>query len=289
MFVFDLSTQYRRIRVHGANRVDFLHRMSTGNLLGIAPGEGRTTVFTTPIARMVDYAVVLAFEDSLLILSGAGQGKLERWLRKYIFFNDDVQLVDESDALPMTGLYGADADDFANGFAGKGSEAALWSHRKVGQGVLVKAPPLEGAGHYLLGVPVAASGQLSPLSQYHDLRIRAGYPAAPNEISDAYIPLEAGLTSAISFSKGCYIGQEIIARMESRGQLAKRLVKLESEGVLHEGDSLQADGTAVGNVTSVTIDGQAALGYLRAALAQVGQPLKAGAEISVKVSGFVQI
>lgn len=289
MFVFDLSTQYRRIRVHGANRVDFLHRMSTGNLLGIAPGEGRTTVFTTPIARMVDYAVVLAFEDSLLILSGAGQGKLERWLRKYIFFNDDVQLVDESDALPMTGLYGVDADDFANGFAGEGSEAALWSHRKVGQGVLVKAPPLEGAGYYLLGVPVTASGQLSPLSQYHDLHIRAGYPAAPNEISDAYIPLEAGLTSAISFSKGCYIGQEIIARMESRGQLAKRLVKLESEGVLHEGDSLQADGTAVGNVTSVTIDGQAALGYLRAALAQVGQPLKAGAEISVKVSGFVQI
>jgi aminomethyltransferase len=292
MFVFDLSEQYRRIRVRGANRVDFLHRMSTGDLLGIAPGEGRTTVFTTPIARMVDYVVVLAFEDSLLILSGAGQGKLERWLRKYIFFNDDVQLVDESDALPMAGLYGAGADDFASGFTGNDSEpvreATLWSHRKVGQGVLVKAPPLEGAGYYLLGVPVAASGQLSPLSLYHDLRIRAGYPAAPNEINDAYIPLEAGLTSAISFSKGCYIGQEIIARMESRGQLAKRLVKLESEGVLHEGDSLQVDGAVVGNVTSVTIDGRAALGYLRAALAHEGQPLKAS-EISVKVSGFAQI
>ena len=296
MFVFDLSPQYRRIRVRGANRVDFLHRMSTGDLLGIAPGEGRTTVFTTPIARMVDYAVVLAFEDSLLVLSGAGQGKLERWLRKYIFFNDDVQLVDESDALPMAGLYGAGADDFASGFASglpnddpdANVELALWAHRKVGQGVLVKAPPLEGAGYYLLGVPVAASGQLSPLSMYHDLRIRAGYPAAPNEINDSYIPLEAGLKSAISFNKGCYIGQEIIARMESRGQLAKQLVKLESEGVLHEGDPLQVDGAAVGNVTSVTIDGRVALGYLRAALAHEGPPLKAG-EISVKVSGFAQI
>ena len=85
MFVFDLSSLYRRIRVRGANRVDFLHRMSTGDLLGIAPGEGRTTVFTTPIARMVDYATVLAFDDSLLVLSGAGQGKLERWAAQVYF------------------------------------------------------------------------------------------------------------------------------------------------------------------------------------------------------------
>ena len=98
MFVFDLSPLYRRIRVHGSSRIDFLHRMSTGNLLGMQPGEGRMTVFTTPIGRMVDAAVVLAFEDSLLVLSGAGPGKLERWLRKYIFFNDDVQLADESEA-----------------------------------------------------------------------------------------------------------------------------------------------------------------------------------------------
>jgi aminomethyltransferase len=290
MFVFDLSSLYRRIRVRGANRVDFLHRMSTGDLLGIAPGEGRTTVFTTPIARMVDYATVLAFDDSLLVLSGAGQGKLERWLRKYIFFNDDVQLVDESATLPTTGLYGPGAEDFANGFAGEAvqegvASLALWAQRKVGPGVLVKAPPLEGAGYYLLGVPVMSSGQLSPLEQYHDMRIRAGYPAAPNEINDAYIPLEAGLNSAISFKKGCYIGQEIIARMESRGQLAKRLVKLESAGAMHEGDSLQAEGALVGNVTSVTIDGQAGLGYLRATLAHEGQLLMAG-EASVKVSGI---
>jgi aminomethyltransferase len=300
MLVFDLSSPYQRIRARGKNRIDFVHRMSTGNLLGIAPGAGRPTVFTTPIARIVDYAVVLAFEDSLLILSGAGEGKLERWLRKYIFFNDDVQLTDESDAMPMVGLYGAGADDFASGFAGGLSHddadagaapakgTSLYAHRKVGQGVLVNAPPLEGAGYYLLGVPVAASGQLAPLSQYHDLRIRAGYPAAPYEINDAYIPLEAGMTSAISFNKGCYIGQEIIARMESRGQLAKRLMKLDSEGILHAGDSLQVDGAAVGNVTSVTMDGHAALGYVRAAFAHEGQQIHAG-DVSANVRGLAQI
>jgi aminomethyltransferase len=292
MVVFDLSSLYRRIRLRGVSRVDFVHRMSTGNLLGIAPGEGRTTVFTTPIARIVDYATILAFEDSLLVLSGAGQGRLERWLRKYVFFNDDVQLADESEQLPMVGLYGTGADDFAQGFAGgtltDGVEPPLYSHRAVGQGILVKALPLEGAGYYLIGVPVAASGQLAPLAQYHDMRIRAGYPAAPGEINDAYIPLEAGLTDAISFNKGCYIGQEIIARMESRGQLAKRLVRLSSEAVLHEGDTLQAEGVEVGTVTSATMDGHAALGYVRTAYAQEGQSLNAG-NIRLKVNGPARV
>ena len=117
------------------------------------------------------------------------------------------------------------------------------------------------------------------------MRIRAGYPAAPNEINEAYIPLEAGLNSAISFKKGCYIGQEIIARMESRGQLAKRLVKLESVGAMHEVTRCKPKAPLSENVTSVTIGGQAGLGYLRATLAHEGQPLMAG-EASVKVSGI---
>src|SRR5690242_8990481 len=118
MLAFDLSQTFSRVRVRGANRVDFLHRMSSGNLLGIQAGEGRTTVFTTPIGRMVDYAVVLAFEDSLLLLGGGnGQGKLVRWLRKYIFFNDDVQLSEETNILPMVGLFGAGASDFAEGLS----------------------------------------------------------------------------------------------------------------------------------------------------------------------------
>jgi aminomethyltransferase len=298
MFVFDLSPLYRRIRVHGSSRIDFLHRMSTGNLLGMQPGEGRMTVFTTPIGRMVDAAVVLAFEDSLLVLSGAGPGKLERWLRKYIFFNDDVQLADESEAgaspaatpsaLPMWGLYGE--GDVAEVYAPVAGMAPLagrtpYAFVYAGNAVLVQVPPLAGQGYYLLGETVSSTQSLSPLSLYQDLRIRAGYPAAPGEINDEHIPLEAGLNSAISFTKGCYIGQEIIARMESRGQLARRLVKLESEAVLHESDALQVDGNVNGSVTVATSDGHAGLGYVRSSFANTGQVLTVG-EQSVRVTGL---
>ncbi len=303
MFVFDLSPLYRLIRVRGANRIDFLHRMSTGDLLGLRPGEGRATVFTTPIGRMIDHAAVLAFDDSLLVLSCAGQSRLERWLRKYIFFNDDVQLADESAVLPLWGLYGQGPFSLhdANGLGGQSSTeradelnspiAGLpcYSHRAVGQGVLVVAPPLAGQGAFFLGTSIVPKEGLTPLSVYEDLRIRAGYPAAPNEVNEDHIPLEAGLKSAISFKKGCYIGQEVIARMESRGQMARRLVKLETEPMpearMQTGDVLYADGAEAGSVTSVTSDGHTALGYVRSTLAKPGQVFRT-AEHPVRLESF---
>jgi aminomethyltransferase len=251
--------------------------MSTGDLLGIQPGEGRATVFTTPIGRMMDYAAVLAFEDSLLMLCMGGPERLTRWLRKYIFFNDDVQLSVEGDTLPIWGIFGEGANDLATGLWAGAADLTRYAHRRVGDAILVSAPPLQGAGFYLLGSPLRLVDLQSPVSLYEDLRILVGYPAAP-EVNEDYIPLEAGLLSAVSFNKGCYIGQEIIARMESRGQLAKRLACLEVQGdsVLKSGDSLRADGNTVGVLTSVTADGRAGLGYVRTAYAREGQSVTVG-------------
>jgi aminomethyltransferase len=290
MLIFDLVRTFSQIRVRGKHRVDFLQRMSTGDLLNMRPGEGRTTVFTTPIGRMVDYAVVLAFEDSLLMLSGgSGQGKLVRWLRKYILYEDDVQLIDESTNSILLGVFGDDAPALVEGLLPGGAEIPLYAHRSFGAGVVAGAPPLEGVGYYLRGrlPPLAAP---RPISQYEDMRIHAGYPAFPNEINEEYIPLEAGLLNAVSFSKGCYIGQEIIARMESRQQLAKRLVGLSSDATLKRGDELRdaAGQGLVGVVTSATTDGHEALGYVRSALAQPGQTLAANGA-PVTVTGLVSV
>ncbi|MCL4504726.1 MAG: glycine cleavage system protein T [Chloroflexi bacterium] len=277
--------------MRGANRIDFLHRMSTGDLLGIQPGEGRTTVFTTPIGRMLDYAVALAFDDSLLLLSGGNdQSRLVRWLRKYIFFNDDVQLTDESPATAMLGIFGANAGDLAEGLHAGASQMTRYAHRSVGSGALVKAAPLQGDGYYLINPPQAAEGlrAFAPVSDYEDLRIRAGYPGFPNEISEDRIPLEAGLLGAVSFSKGCYIGQEIIARMESRGQLARRLVMIQSDAAMQVGEEVKVNGNAVGLITSATSDGRAALAYLRSAVALVGQELLVG-ENAARVAGLARL
>jgi folate-binding protein YgfZ len=279
MFMFNLTGIYSLIRVRGANRIDFLHRMSTGDLLGIQPGTGRTTVFTTPIGRMVDYATVLAFPDSLLMVSGGnGQSKLVRWLRKYVFFNDDVQLADESASSSIIGVFGEGASGFVERITPGASRLTLHGHISSVDSVIVGVPPLGGSGYFVINPPPEMTqGQpVDSIASYQDQRIAAGYPMFPYEINEDYIPLEAGLLQAVSFRKGCYIGQEIIARMESRGQLAKRLVRFEAEQAIGSGAELKVEGVPAGKVTSASTDGRSALGYLRSQYVSAGQHLLAG-------------
>jgi aminomethyltransferase len=86
---------------------------------------------------------------------------------------------------------------------------------------------------------------------YEALRIEAGLPAAGREITSEAIPLEVGLWEAVSFSKGCYIGQEIIARMESRGRRARQLAGVRLEQAAQPGAPLRQGNSLQGSLTSV--------------------------------------
>src|SRR5512139_110819 len=104
------AAAWGRLKVTGKNRVDFLHRMSTNDLLKLAIGQGAGTVFTTPIARIIDRTVVYVREDDVLMLTSRGnQARVMQWLGKYIFFNDDVQIKDVTDGIGMISLFGATA------------------------------------------------------------------------------------------------------------------------------------------------------------------------------------
>ncbi|MBI5348607.1 MAG: glycine cleavage system protein T, partial [Chloroflexi bacterium] len=129
---------------------------------------------------------------------------------------------------------------------------------------------------------VAASEQLPRLRQqaealgavacdrdlYNVLRIESGIPEIDHEISEEYIPLEANLWEAVSFSKGCYIGQEIIARMESRGKLAKMLMGVESASPLMAG--MKIEGGVITSVAESPRGGWIGLAYLKSPQAQAG-------------------
>lgn len=305
MLFFDLSHTFSRIRLRGSTRLDFLHRMSTGDLLTLQPGQGKTTVLTTPIGRIIDYLIVLAFDDSLLLLGGGGnQDKVIRWLRKYIFFNDDVQVSDETDTTHMFGI-GANGDSRL--IEKLNLDTSLLSllndsHRTVasspvsadGQVTIVRTPEALKLGFFLIGeklnlqsVPLVHDATPNP--DFDAWRILQGYPRFPNEINEDYIPLETGLWGAVSFNKGCYTGQEILARMESRGQIAKKLTWLTSSAdALKPGEELYSEsGELVGKVTSATPG--ASLGYVRSAFAQKGQSLRTNSNDVVYVARIVRI
>lgn len=302
MLLFDLSDIFSRIRLRGSTRLDFLHRMSTGDVRSLKPGEGKPTVLTTPIGRMVDYLIALAFDDSVLLIGGGGnQDKVVRWLRKYIFFNDDVQVSDETGATCMFGI-GAEGDEY---FIEKiNPDAGLlalpeYAHRTVesalssdGRIVIVRAPQALGLSFFLIGSGLDLASRIDqpPVGPDFDAwRILQGYPRFPNEINEDYIPLEAGLWGAVSFNKGCYTGQEIIARMESRGQIAKKLVWLTGGAdALSPGEELLAeDGEVAGKVTSATRG--AALAYVRSAFAQEHLRLQSRQGVIVHITRIVRI
>jgi aminomethyltransferase len=231
-----------RIFMRGRDRAALLHRLSTNDIERLTPGQGARTVLTTPIGRIIDLLAVHALDDALLLVTSPEQGPpVYGHLRRNIFFNDQVTLEAAGRSHGQLALFGPAASDLLARLGAPGlADLAPHHTRRVevaGVAALLAArPPIGGQG-FTLYVPAEsletvreslAAGGAVPLgaASLDVLRVERGYGAFGRELSQEYIPLETGLLDAVSFTKGCYVGQEIIARMESRGRLAKRLVGL---------------------------------------------------------------
>jgi aminomethyltransferase len=286
-----------RVVLAGTDRFEFVQRMTTNDLRGMSPGEGRQTIFTTPTARIFE-RVTAYNRESLLLVAGPGRGDaLRTFLQRNIFFRDQVTLTDSGPGTVQFALHGPHADRVAD--AVQPGAAALKPLHGVETSVdgvpafLARRKPYTGA-HWLILTALEHGPQvwqallaagadhgLMPAGSltYNALRIRSGVPGVGREVSEDFIPLEVGLWDEVSFSKGCYTGQEIIARMESRGKLAKTLVRLALDAPVNAPAALMADGKAAGTLTSSVLapDGRIyALGVLRTALAVPGQALTVG-------------
>ncbi len=261
------------VRVEGRDRLDFLHRMSTNALLGVPEGRAVPTVLTNPLARVVDLVWVLSSHDHALLITGPDRGQTVRdWLKGYIFFQDDVRLSLPSDPVSLLGFYGPDAlaavqaafpalPPLAPGEV-RGAQAWLgWAvSRPSLPGVRVLVGP--GGGE----IPGLKATDDATQAAYAALRIEAGAPEHGAEIDAEAIPLEVGLQDAISFTKGCYIGQEIIARMETRHRRARVLYGLQLGAAGQTGATLRQEGAAVGRLTSVAFSPR--LGWIGLAVAR---------------------
>ena len=246
----------------GKDRLDLLQRMSTNDVAGMEIGSFRTTVLTNPIGRIVEAVGVLSLADEAWLLTSPGQAAaVQAWLGRYIFFQDDVQLARGPEGWSEWGVYGPGSEEALAGLyprlARPGGDSAILF--KGGHAWNVTSPA--GGGFHLLLDPdeterasAACSGrggEATDSAAYQILRIEAGLPEPVSEIRQEYIPLEVGLRDAISFSKGCYIGQEIIARMDSRGRQARTLVGVRLTKEANPGDGVKQDHRNVGSVTSV--------------------------------------
>ncbi len=222
-----------RFEIEGRDRLEVMHRISTNDLTSLQPGGGRPTIFTNANARILDRATIYNRGERALVLTEPGRGEaLRHYLQRNIFFNDEARLIDLSESTRQFVLHGSNADAIGLRLAPDLAPMHVTDRQIAGAKVVImRDKPISGS-HWRMVVPkeqadlvwdailsLGAADGLIPAGSltYGVLRIRAGRPGAGRELTTDYIPLELGLWDEVSFTKGCYTGQEIIARMESRG------------------------------------------------------------------------
>jgi tRNA-modifying protein YgfZ len=266
------------VRVTGADRGSWLQGLLTNDVQAIGPGQGCYAAWLTPQGRMLTDAVVLADEHALTIeVPAALVEALVRQLEAAIFA-EDVALSDETGVWRTIGVYGARAAEvIARSTVGsrpstgglKADALAAWQeheHAPLPHAGTVVGVATYGVPGFVLRVPAEqadlwtsrlrlAGGTLAAPDAIEFARIEVGRPRFLVDMDADTIPLEAGLEHrAISFSKGCYVGQEVIVRVLHRGggRVAKRLVGLAIDGpdVPVARAAVKIDAEEVGRVTS---------------------------------------
>lgn len=296
------SSNWGKILVGDRDRLRFLHNQSTADFEKRQVGEVVDTVFVTSTARTIDLATGLILEDEvLLVVSPNRREYLFNWLDKYIFFADRVTLKDVTDTLASFTLMGAQSAAILERWGCLNlTELSQPSHKLYhldGIEVRIAIGTELGLPGYRLIVVGGASpeenrSQAAALQQslinlgavtlgedaWEYLRIAQGRPKPDAELTEDYNPLEVGLWQTISFSKGCYIGQETIARLNTYKGVKQYLWGVKLAGAVAVSAAITVDGEKVGVLTSCSeIDGQIlGLGYVRSKAGGVGLNVMVG-------------
>lgn len=265
------------IRVTGADRVRFLNGMLSNDVAKLAPGEAQRAVKASSKGRVEGVLRVRRrAEEVLLDVREVSAARVAGELVKFVVM-DDVTLHDASSERQVLSVHGPRAAEILTA-AGFGAPPSRNLTFVEGEGLTVVRDDEYGIEGYELHVADAeaalerlagAGAQRVTLADLDVVRIEAGRPLDGVDIGEDTIPLEARLYEAVDPSKGCYIGQEVIARATLRGGVKHRLVGLAFEGTLPpagaelfvEGGDRRT-GEVTSSVTSPTLGRAIGLGYV---------------------------
>lgn len=280
--IFDRSGE-SRIEHRGADALDLLHRLTTNDLLSLGEGQARRTVVTTEDARIVDVLTVVrrAGKPLLLLASEGAAGRVLEWLDKFTFAEDSTP-VDITEARSQVTLVGNGVLlVLASAGAGLEPELQAGEYRQItiagGAVEVVRTnsfglPTIElvcepSRKKELVEALVDGGGTTGDQESLNALRVAFGVPGWGSEIDGKVNPHEANLLPLIDFEKGCYIGQEVVARLDTYDKVQRRLVAIRGDSPLTAGQGLLADGRKVGDVRTVAtpsiVGGHFALAYVR--------------------------
>lgn len=256
-----------RLEMLGADRQRFLNAYVTCDVKSLAPGAGAYGFLTSAQGRILSDLVVLVHEDRLWLELPPGQDEeMAEHLRKYIIV-DRVEIRPLADMLPIT-VAGPRAGEVLGAAPlpeppwhhartlVRGTEVALQRGDRAGSPSFTLWVSASIAPHLMRRLVEAGAKPVS-LEALEILRAEAGVPRFGLDFGPESFPQETGIEEAVSYTKGCYLGQEVVARIHYRGGVQKVLRSLVFEGdappaagtrLLHEGREAGAVGTAVRSI-----------------------------------------
>lgn len=285
--LIDLS-YYGAIKVGGKEAVQFLNGLVTNDVKSLSKGEGMRAAFLTGHGKVRALCRVLGLEDEYLIINDP---QTHDKVFKYIFpfsYAGDFKVEDVSDKYrtlsvqgPKSGLVmkeicfepvpSLEESAWAgNTIAGQQVLVSRASHTgEIGFDILVPASGLKDVWDFILLKGSFHSIAPVGMQALESLRIEAGIPVYGIDADENNMMLELGIADAVSFTKGCYTGQEAVAMATYRGHVSKRLSGLAVAGgvVPERGDKVLKDAKEIGHITSSlkseTLGGVIALGYIK--------------------------
>lgn len=284
--LFDLS-HWTTLCVTGAERNDFIHGMLTNQVKELRPGMGNYQLFLTAKGKTIADCFLSDCDESLFLFGReANRQPLFEGLNKYLIM-EDAEIVDETGQHALFSVQGPNAESILKqleseialptemyhftetSLQGKSCRIYKSNHTLYGGfDIVLKLDDAESVWTLLCDHSCLPAGW----DVLESARIEAGIPVLGKEMDDSIIPQEASLHHAINFEKGCYIGQETVARLHFRGHVNKELTGfvLDTNTVPDTELIVQHEGKDVGRITSMVksfgLDQTIGLGYLRVAL-----------------------
>ncbi len=276
------------IEISGADAASLIDRITSNNIQKLGVGESAQTGFLNPHAKVLATAFVLKKKDSLWLETQANLAeKLKSYIEKFIF-SEDAKLTDKSRDLVCIGIEGPSSEETLIQL-GMSPPRSMDSPVKPGNDsvydiewnkipLTIFARSWSVNGGFSIFTPsqhlhsFLAKLERVPwagMKTLNLLRIEKGVPWYGLDMDENYLLPETGLEEAISYSKGCYTGQEIVARIKSRGQLKRKLARLliQTSSTPAPNTEVKFKDQTIGHITSAEFDPEKkvvqALGYLK--------------------------
>ncbi|MCF8411959.1 MAG: hypothetical protein K9G44_00990 [Melioribacteraceae bacterium] len=287
----------------GPDSVDFLQRISTNDVKSTLPSHIKTTIFTNEKGRILDRTFFVNKGSEFLLFGSRKDDLLFHWLDKYLIM-EEIKIEDVTAHYYSLEIIGPQSSSFLVSLFGKEIEnitdysilsiefsnyqiEVLKLFRIDDEPVYRMNIPMDFAQEFLgeiLGNHSVFEVNLVGEKAYNAFRIKNGLPDAPNELNDNFNPHELNILADVNFKKGCYIGQEVIARLDTYDKVQKFLkgviIHTDNGNLVNSSDLYDVSGNMVGKLTSYSdselFDKKIGLAIIRKQFMENGTKLRLG-------------